>query len=45
MIYATREKLAYSWFGKFAANVYRDLFAHQLRVHWIQQAWADGRWV
>lgn len=38
-----REKIAYSKLGKFVATIVRNKFYPEARVHWVQQAFADGR--
>ena len=42
MSYQIREKLAYSKLGKLVATIARNLIWKRARVHWVQQAFADG---
>lgn len=42
-MYQLREKVAYSKLGKFVATIVRNKFYPEARVHWVQQAFADGR--
>ena len=42
MFYSIREKMAYSKVGKMVAKYLQAKVYKQSRVHWIQQAMADG---
>lgn len=42
MTYRIREVLAYSALGKILATWVRDRWYPKCRVHWVQQAFADG---
>ena len=42
MSYRIREKLAYSVPGKIIATMLRNAIFKNSRVHWVQQAFADG---
>ena len=41
MLYTMREKMAYSKIGKF---MLAKILKNDCRLHWLQQAVADGNW-